>query len=113
MLQSVILLLTCYYPLPEEECLKETQHTCSQKKPPVPARTDAPPVGFHTERNFIKTVNIVPVKPKPAAFLDIKGYKQVLEDSGLVPKYIKKKVDFFYTGGCFFIFLLLWCIRKG
>lgn len=32
------------------------------------------------------------MKPKPAAFLDIKGYKQVLENSGLVPKYIKKKV---------------------
>lgn len=35
------------------------------------------------------------MKPKPAAFLDIKGYKQVLENSGLVPKYIKKKVFYF------------------
>lgn len=53
------------------------------------------------------------MKPKPAAFLDIKGYKQVLENSGLVPKYIKKKVDFFFhTSGCFFIFLL-WHIRNG
>lgn len=37
------------------------------------------------------------MKPKPAAFLDIKGYKQVLENSGLVPKYIKKKVFLFFN----------------
>lgn len=61
----------------------------------MPARTDVPPVGFHTEKNFIKTVKIEPMKPRPAAFLDIKGYKQVLENSGLVPKYIKKKVVIF------------------
>lgn len=55
-------------------------------------------MGCHTEKNFIKTVKILPMKPKPAAILDIKGYKQVLENSGLVPKYTKKKVDFFLIG---------------
>lgn len=50
---------------------------------------------FHTEKNFIKTVKIEPMKPRPAACVDIKGYKQVLETSGLVPKYIKKKVFLF------------------
>ncbi|XP_003968195.1 enkurin [Takifugu rubripes] len=73
------------------EYSKEARHSCTQKKPPVPARTDVPPVVFHTGKNFIKTVKIVPMKPKPAACIDIKGYKQVLEDSGLVPKYTKKK----------------------
>lgn len=73
--------------------MKETRHSCCQKKPPVPTRTDAPPVVVHTERNFVKTVKIVPMEPRPAAFLDIKGHKQVLENSGLVPKYTKKKVS--------------------
>lgn len=42
------------------------------------------------------------MKPKPAACVDIKGYRQVLENSGLVPKYIKKKVFHFYTRDVFF-----------
>lgn len=95
MLQSVAPLITYYCPFPEEECLKEPRHTCTQKKPPVPARTDIPLVGCHTEKHFIKTVEIIPMKPRPAAIVDIKGYKQVLENSGLVPKYIKKKVELF------------------
>lgn len=42
------------------------------------------------------------MKPKPAACIDIKGYKQVLEDSGLVPKYTKKKVFLFQMKYVFF-----------
>lgn len=91
----------------EAEYFKETRHTCTQKKPPVPARTDVPPVVFHSEKNFIKTVKIVPMKPKPAACIDIKGYKQVLEDSGLVPKYTKKKVFLFQMKYIYCIYFLI------
>lgn len=62
------------------------------KKPPVPLRTDMPPMGIHTKRDFIKTVTIVPMKPQPTCVDTNKGHKQVLENSGLVPKYIRKKV---------------------
>ncbi|XP_068604222.1 enkurin [Brachionichthys hirsutus] len=61
------------------------------ERPPVPTRADVPPMGVHTERNFIKTATAVPVKPKPISVDSRKGDKQLLENSGLVPKYIKKK----------------------
>lgn len=65
-------------------------------KPPVPARTDKPLMGLHTNKNFIKTnavenIMAVPKKPQPAYTDTKKGDKQPLENSGLVPKYIKKK----------------------
>lgn len=62
------------------------------RKPPVPARTDNPPMGIHTKRDFIKTAAVVPMKPEPTCVDTNKGHKQRLENSGLVPKYIKKKV---------------------
>ncbi|XP_056306807.1 enkurin [Danio aesculapii] len=70
-------------------------------KPPVPARTDKPLMGLHTNKNFIKTnavenIMAVPKKPQPAFTDTKKGDKQPLENSGLVPKYIKKK-DFGQT----------------
>ncbi|XP_053268624.1 enkurin isoform X2 [Pleuronectes platessa] len=66
------------------------RHSCTVKKPPVPARTDNPPLGIHTKRDFIKTTTLVPMKPQPTC-VDSKGHKQRLENSGLVPKYLKKK----------------------
>ncbi|XP_053268623.1 enkurin isoform X1 [Pleuronectes platessa] len=69
---------------------KEFCHSCTVKKPPVPARTDNPPLGIHTKRDFIKTTTLVPMKPQPTC-VDSKGHKQRLENSGLVPKYLKKK----------------------
>ncbi|KAG7218497.1 hypothetical protein INR49_009374 [Caranx melampygus] len=78
--------------LPEKtQCSKEGRHICSAKKPAVPARTDEPPLLIHTKRDFTKTTTLVPMKPQPTCVDTHKGHKQRLENSGLVPKYIKKK----------------------
>ncbi len=66
-------------------------------KPPIPARTDKPLMGLHSNKDFIKTnavenIMTVPKKPQPVYAYTKKGDKQLLENSGLVPKYIKKKV---------------------
>ena len=65
------------------------------RKPAVPARTDNPLMGTHTKKDFIKTVTVVPRKPQPTSVDTRKGHRQPLENSGLVPKYIMKKVVFF------------------
>uniref|UniRef100_A0A3P8RM03 Enkurin domain-containing protein n=1 Tax=Amphiprion percula TaxID=161767 RepID=A0A3P8RM03_AMPPE len=44
-----------------------------------------------TLRDFIKTATAVPKKPQPMWVDTNTGHKQPLENSGLVPKYIKKK----------------------
>ncbi|KAM6971661.1 enkurin [Tautogolabrus adspersus] len=78
--------------LPEiTQCSKEARSTCIVRKPPVPARTDQPLMGLHTKRDFIKTATAVPMKPQPACVDTSKGHKQLLEKSGLLPEYIKKK----------------------
>ncbi|XP_054479254.1 enkurin isoform X2 [Anoplopoma fimbria] len=78
--------------LPEKtQCSKDVRHSCTVKKPAVPAMTDTPPMGIHTKRDFIKTATAVPMKPQPTCVDTRKGHKQLLENSGLVPKYIKKK----------------------
>lgn len=84
--------------LSETRCSTELRHTCTAKKPPVPARTDKPTMGIRTKRNFIRTATAVTMQPKPTCVDTSKGHKQLLENSGLVPKYINKKV------GCFFFF---------
>ncbi|KAG9276782.1 enkurin-like [Astyanax mexicanus] len=66
------------------------------KKPPVPARTDHPPMGVHTKKNFVKSnaienIMAVPRKPQPAYIDTRNGDKHLLENSCLVSKYIKKK----------------------
>uniref|UniRef100_A0A3B3ZU60 Enkurin domain-containing protein n=1 Tax=Periophthalmus magnuspinnatus TaxID=409849 RepID=A0A3B3ZU60_9GOBI len=61
-----------------------------QRKPPVPTRTEIPPMGIQTKRDFTKTCTFVTSKPKPISVDTYKGHKEVLENSGLVPKYIKK-----------------------
>ncbi|XP_044033006.1 enkurin [Siniperca chuatsi] len=73
------------------QCSKESRHTCTVRKPAVPARTDNPPMGIHTKRDFIKTATAVPMKPQPTCVDTSKGHKQLLEKSGLLPKYIKKQ----------------------
>uniref|UniRef100_A0A3B3ZUV2 Enkurin domain-containing protein n=1 Tax=Periophthalmus magnuspinnatus TaxID=409849 RepID=A0A3B3ZUV2_9GOBI len=60
------------------------------RKPPVPTRTEIPPMGIQTKRDFTKTCTFVTSKPKPISVDTYKGHKEVLENSGLVPKYIKK-----------------------
>ncbi|KAM9308817.1 enkurin [Gastrophryne carolinensis] len=72
-------------------CLAE-----DSKRPPVPARTEQPLMGLHSNKSFIQTnvaeaVMAVPKKPQPIYVDTKKGDKHPLETSGLVPKYIKKK----------------------
>ncbi|XP_075903679.1 enkurin isoform X1 [Nelusetta ayraudi] len=73
------------------ELSTKVSRTCSDRKPPVPEKTAPPLMGIVTKRNFIKTVTTEPMKPQPASVNSIKGDKQLLENSGLVPKYSKKK----------------------
>lgn len=62
------------------------------RKPPVPTRADIPPMGIYTKRDFVKTNTAMPMKPQPTYVDTNKGHKELLGNSGLVPKYIKKKV---------------------
>ncbi|TRZ04042.1 hypothetical protein DNTS_006378 [Danionella cerebrum] len=86
--------------LPEKKNFK--YEACEpHSKPPVPARTEKPLMGLYNDKNFIRTnavenIMAVPKKPQPAYADTKKGDKQPLENSGLVPKYIKKK-DFGQT----------------
>ncbi|XP_034022141.1 enkurin isoform X2 [Thalassophryne amazonica] len=79
----------------ESRPLKEVDHdTCTMKKPAVPLRADRPLMGQQRNTDFIKTNKTIPLmtqKLKPAFTDTSRGHKQRLEDSGLVPKYIKKK----------------------
>lgn len=79
----------------ENELSTKVSRTCSDRKPPVPEKTAPPLMGIVTKRNFIQTVTTEPMKPQPTSVDSIKGDKQLLENSGLVPKYSKKKVLFF------------------
>ncbi|XP_044151104.1 enkurin [Bufo gargarizans] len=67
-----------------------------EKRPPVPQRTEQPIMGVQTNKSFITTnvaeaVMAVPKKPQPIYVDTKKGDKHLLETSGLVPKYLKKK----------------------
>ncbi|XP_048861922.1 enkurin [Brienomyrus brachyistius] len=67
-----------------------------EKKPQVPSKTDKPLMGIHTQKNFIKnnameTIAAAPKKPQAICVDTKNGDKQLLESSGLVPKYVKKK----------------------
>ncbi|XP_012499665.1 PREDICTED: enkurin [Propithecus coquereli] len=70
------------------------------KKPAVPLRSDHPVMGIQSGKNFINTnaadvIMGVAKKPKPIYVDKRTGDKHDLETSGLLPKYINKKVDFF------------------
>ncbi|KAM3850066.1 enkurin-like [Diretmus argenteus] len=83
--------------LPEKkQCSKICQNTGVPRKPAVPTRTDNPLMGIHIKKDFVKTnvlenVTALPKRPQPAFADTSRGYKQCLESSGLVPKYMKKK----------------------
>lgn len=71
------------------------------RKPPVPLRTDHPVMGIQSEKNFVNTnaadvIMGVAKKPKPIYVDKRTGDKHDLETSGLVPKYINKKVALWY-----------------
>ncbi len=71
-----------------------------QRKPPVPSIRDAPKMGARTEKNFVQTnaldvVMTVPKKPERNIVDDRFGDKYPIDQSGLAPKYIFKKVFFF------------------
>ncbi|XP_056155484.1 enkurin [Lampris incognitus] len=77
-------------------CSKVSGNTCTLKKPEVPKRMDNPRMGIHPKKDFVKTnamenIMAVPRKPQPIYADTKRGHKQPLENSGLVPKYIKKK----------------------
>ncbi|XP_061876944.1 enkurin [Entelurus aequoreus] len=74
--------------LPEK---KECSRKFVSKKPPVPLRTERPPMGVHTKKNFMTTTVAATVKPQPACVDSSRGHRELLENSGLVPKYSKKK----------------------
>ncbi|XP_009945190.1 PREDICTED: enkurin [Leptosomus discolor] len=62
----------------------------------VPRRTDHPVMGIQSKKNFINTNAVAAItglskKPQPVYVDTRQGDKQLLETSGLVPKYIKKK----------------------
>uniref|UniRef100_A0A8D0C7F0 Enkurin domain-containing protein n=1 Tax=Salvator merianae TaxID=96440 RepID=A0A8D0C7F0_SALMN len=62
----------------------------------VPKRTDHPVMGVHSKKNFINSnaANVimgVPKKPVPICVDRRQGDKFILEPSGLIPKYLKKK----------------------
>ncbi|KAG8443278.1 hypothetical protein GDO86_011903 [Hymenochirus boettgeri] len=72
-------------------CLAE-----EQRRPPVPLHTEHPVMGVYSNKNFIKTnvaeaVMAVTKKPQPTLVDTKRGDKQLLETSGLVPKYLNKK----------------------
>lgn len=79
-------------------CLTEKKFDRNEpKKPPVPLRTEHPVMGIQSEKNFINTnaadvIMGVAKKPKPIYVDKRTGDKHDLETSGLVPKYINKKV---------------------
>ncbi|XP_053121676.1 enkurin isoform X2 [Hemicordylus capensis] len=62
----------------------------------VPRRTDHPVMGVHSNKNFVTTnaanaIIGVPKKPQQLCVDRQQGDKFLLETSGLVPKYLKKK----------------------
>ncbi|XP_075067365.1 enkurin-like [Mixophyes fleayi] len=72
-------------------CLAE-----EKRRPPVPLRTEQPIMGVQTNKSFItsnvaEAVMAVPKKQQPIYVDNKKGDKHLLETSGLVPKYTKKK----------------------
>ncbi|XP_038130272.1 enkurin-like isoform X2 [Cyprinodon tularosa] len=58
-------------------------------KPPAPLRTDKPHIRIQSKKVFSQKTDLVKVTPKPS-FIETK--KQLLENSDLIPKYIRKKM---------------------
>ena len=67
----------------------------AQRKPPVPRHDEKPLMGIRTNKNFINTnavenIMSVPKKPLPKYVDTRRGDNNLLETSGLVPKYTHK-----------------------
>ncbi|NWU90000.1 ENKUR protein, partial [Upupa epops] len=83
----------------KEPKLPERKKEQDNKKLPelsVPRRTDRPVMGIQSNKNFINlnavaAITGLPKKPQPVCVDRRQGDKYLLETSGLVPKYIKKK----------------------
>ncbi|XP_068162673.1 enkurin-like [Antennarius striatus] len=76
--------------LPQQ--LTEFVRPCVMRRAPVPRWNDNPPI-IHREQNFVKQAIEEPyttIRPEPAQ-VDIKGHREVLQNSGLVPKYTLKR----------------------
>ncbi|XP_019740319.1 enkurin [Hippocampus comes] len=72
--------------------IKERCHRmCTTKKPAVPLRSEHPPMDLHSKRSLIKPTTPVPTKQLVASVDTSRGHKELLEHSGLVPKYVNKK----------------------
>ncbi|XP_049605613.1 enkurin-like isoform X1 [Syngnathus scovelli] len=68
---------------------KERCHRmCTIKKPAVPLRSEHPPEGLCTKRSIIKPTT---TRQQVASVDTNRGHKALLEHSGLIPKYSKKK----------------------
>ncbi|XP_028290555.1 enkurin isoform X2 [Gouania willdenowi] len=67
------------------------RHCLTERKPAVPKRSEAPLMGFHREKNLLKSTSAPPVKPQPVCVDSHTGHRKVLENLGLVPKYTHKK----------------------
>ncbi|XP_054876958.1 enkurin-like isoform X2 [Poeciliopsis prolifica] len=76
---------------PEKSDDGHKPRTCTVRKPTVPRRTEKPLMGIQTKRDFLQTTVMFPMKPKAISVDTKKGHKQLLENSGLVPKYVMKK----------------------
>lgn len=66
------------------------------RKPPVPKNTEKPLIGVETKQDFVKTnaiENIMSVakRPTPKYVDSRKGTKNLVEPSGMVPKYRNRK----------------------
>ncbi|XP_077480688.1 enkurin [Stigmatopora argus] len=76
--------------LPEKK--EHCHRTRTLKKPPVPLRSEHPPMQFDKEKTLVKTTSIMPIKSREPVSVDSnRGHRAHLEQSGLVPKYVKKK----------------------
>ncbi|KAJ3580732.1 hypothetical protein NHX12_034210 [Muraenolepis orangiensis] len=76
--------------------LQETKLSKDARKTMGPAKSDQPLMGLHSKKDFVRT-NVMettlaePRKPQPMYADTKRGHRHLLENSGLVPKYINKK----------------------
>lgn len=80
--------------LPPKTEISATEY--NKRKPHVPRHDDKPLMGIRTNKNFINTnavenIMSVPKKPLPKFVDTRRGDNNLLDASGLVPKYIKKE----------------------
>lgn len=88
------------FKLPEKDQVTRKSSDETVKKPDVPDQIkNRPLLGIKTNKNFISqnavdTIMAVPKNPEKALVDTRKGDKFPLDPSGLVPLYVKKKVNF-------------------